>query len=493
MQLARAGRRRGRQGGNGQDVRAGGRPGGVAAGRPPGARRRRRPPRRPRADVGRRHRSDQHRRAAARPPQRPAAPEVVRAGGRRGRHGPDPAARRAARARRTRGRQAGPRRRSPPAARRSRPAAPSAPSSRRGLAVELVHNQRQAELWERRALDHVADGRAAEAVSAYQQHGRIHTAPTPDQTRARLVEDWWQAAQTGEDAIILAHRRTDVAELNQLARNAMRAAGRLRGPQLELPGGAFAAGDLVVIKRNDHQHGVTNGDRGHDHPGRPRPPAADRSRSTTAKSSSAPASCTTPPARAARRSSTATRSPATSPKASPPTPPSCSPTPACPRSSPTPRSPAAARPTTSTSPNNPTRRTPNTRPSSRPATRSRASPPCWPPAAPSSSASSSTRPPPCDEAEERLRRARRAPRHREHPAGRRSGDTGWPPRNAARPTPPRNSRARNAHARNIGTAHDRSSPQHDLDEQHAKHLERVTERLEATRARDLDRGRGLGR
>ena len=197
----------------------------------------------------------------------------------------------------------------------------------RGLAVELVHNQRQAEPWERRALDHVADGRAAEAVAAYQQHGRIHTAPTADQTRTRLVEDWWQASKTGEDAIILAHRRTDVAQLNQLARNAMRAAGRLRGPELQLPGGAFAAGDLVVIKRNDHQHGVANGDRGtitHVDPDHQRLTI----RSTTAKSSSTAASSTTPPARAAPRSSTATRSPATSPKASPPTPPSCSPTPA---------------------------------------------------------------------------------------------------------------------------------------------------------------------
>ena len=44
--------------------------------------------------------------------------------------------------------------------------------------------------------------------------------------------------------------------------NKAQAAGRLRGPQLELPGAAFAAGDLVVIKRNDHQHAVSNGDRG---------------------------------------------------------------------------------------------------------------------------------------------------------------------------------------------------------------------------------------
>ena len=60
---------------------------------------------------------------------------------------------------------------------------------------------------------------------------------------------------------------------------------------------------------------------------------------------------------------------------------SCSPTPAFPRSSRTPRSRAGARPTTSTSPNSPTGQRPNTHPSSRPRTRSSGSPPCWPPAA----------------------------------------------------------------------------------------------------------------
>jgi conjugative relaxase-like TrwC/TraI family protein len=132
----------------------------------------------------------------------------------------------------------------------------------RGLAVELVHNQRQAEAWERRALDHVADGHAADAVAAYHRHGRIHLGATADDTRALLVKDWWQLTQAGEETIILAHRRADVTELNQRARDAKRAAGRLRGPELHLPGGVFAAGDLLVVKRNDTQHGVTNGHRG---------------------------------------------------------------------------------------------------------------------------------------------------------------------------------------------------------------------------------------
>ena len=42
----------------------------------------------------------------------------------------------------------------------------------------------------------------------------------------------------------------------------MRAAGEVAGPELELPGGHFAPGDRVVVKRNDRRRGVDNGDRG---------------------------------------------------------------------------------------------------------------------------------------------------------------------------------------------------------------------------------------
>ena len=42
----------------------------------------------------------------------------------------------------------------------------------------------------------------------------------------------------------------------------MRAAGRLGDRSSQLPGGDFAVGDLVVVKRNDLRLGVVNGDRG---------------------------------------------------------------------------------------------------------------------------------------------------------------------------------------------------------------------------------------
>jgi hypothetical protein len=62
---------------------------------------------------------------------------------------------------------------------------------------------------------------------------------------------------------MLAHRRADVASLNQFARERLRHAGLVHGPELELSGGRFAAGDQIVIKRNEPALGISNGDRGH--------------------------------------------------------------------------------------------------------------------------------------------------------------------------------------------------------------------------------------
>ena len=64
-------------------------------------------------------------------------------------------------------------------------------------------------------------------------------------------------------AVMIAFRRADVADLNGRARALMRASGRARRPRSStLPGGAFAVGDRVVLRRNDRRLGVANGERG---------------------------------------------------------------------------------------------------------------------------------------------------------------------------------------------------------------------------------------
>jgi ATP-dependent exoDNAse (exonuclease V) alpha subunit len=131
----------------------------------------------------------------------------------------------------------------------------------RGLAAELGENLRQAHAWERNALDQLRDGRADEALAAYRMHGRVSVEPTEDDARERLVRDWL-AAEDPDRAVMIAHRRVDVAALNVRARAHLTATGEVHGATLSLPGGEFAVGDWVAIKRNDLRRGAHNGDRG---------------------------------------------------------------------------------------------------------------------------------------------------------------------------------------------------------------------------------------
>jgi len=130
----------------------------------------------------------------------------------------------------------------------------------RGLAVELTENRRQVHAWERRALDHLREGRPGRALDLYRANGRVVVEDTTDQVSERLVDDW-QTVGDPEQAVMIAARRADEAELNVRGRERLRAAGALGADELNLAGGRFAVGDHVVVKLNDQRHGVLNGDR----------------------------------------------------------------------------------------------------------------------------------------------------------------------------------------------------------------------------------------
>ncbi|MDX6641204.1 MAG: hypothetical protein QOF12_2215 [Solirubrobacteraceae bacterium] len=127
-------------------------------------------------------------------------------------------------------------------------------------AIELTEVRRQDLEWDRRALSALRDGNVAEWAEAYIDHDRIHTAETAPAVREQLTSDWWEAKQAGEDARMIAMRRTDVADLNERARETMHDAGRL-GSDVDYNGKPFATGDEIVVTKNDRQLGVVNGDR----------------------------------------------------------------------------------------------------------------------------------------------------------------------------------------------------------------------------------------
>ena len=97
-------------------------------------------------------------------------------------------------------------------ARRDRADARSAASARRGTATRS-----------RRCATATSSASPAPTTSTAGSWRRRRA----DAARAALVDDWWAATERGEQALMIAHRRADVADLNRRARERMRAAGRL--------------------------------------------------------------------------------------------------------------------------------------------------------------------------------------------------------------------------------------------------------------------------
>ena len=75
-------------------------------------------------------------------------------------------------------------------------------------------------------------GNVGVAVGWHHAHGRIHAEPDPDWTLRRSVEGWASDIDAGRDAALYAYQRSNVAELNRLAREVMVDSGRVSGPEV---------------------------------------------------------------------------------------------------------------------------------------------------------------------------------------------------------------------------------------------------------------------
>ncbi len=129
-------------------------------------------------------------------------------------------------------------------------------------ALELKDNRRQQHEWEIEALRQLRDGATTHALHAYLVHGRITVGHDSHHTKTLLLADWWASLVSGDDAVMLAGRRADVAELNMCGHVRAESAGYLTGPALDVGGVPIRAGDRLMMLRNDRKLGVRNGNRG---------------------------------------------------------------------------------------------------------------------------------------------------------------------------------------------------------------------------------------
>ena len=130
-------------------------------------------------------------------------------------------------------------------------------------AVVLRENRRQCDPVEQDALARVRAGVGRDYLAFAEQRERLVVSDSPVTPRARLLADWWEHARDDLPGnVMLALRRRDVADLNQLARQLMDADGRLGKQRLSVAEREFAAGDRIVCLRNNSVLGVKNGTTG---------------------------------------------------------------------------------------------------------------------------------------------------------------------------------------------------------------------------------------
>ncbi len=134
-------------------------------------------------------------------------------------------------------------------------------------AAEIGAVRRQRSEWQREATRELATGRTGAALGRYEAAGMVRGHATQDEARAALVAGWAAERQAvpGQSQVMLAYTRADVAALNGLAREQVRAAGGLGVDQVvqtERGARALAAEDRLMFLRNERGLGAGPGGRG---------------------------------------------------------------------------------------------------------------------------------------------------------------------------------------------------------------------------------------
>jgi hypothetical protein len=132
-----------------------------------------------------------------------------------------------------------------------------------GSVHALRENVRQVDPEERTMLAHLRAGNVEQAVTWYADHGRVDAAADRDQALEQTVAAWAKDVADGKQTTMMAWRRANVSALNSRAREAMRQAGRLTGPELHVAGYTYQAGDRVITLAPSAHGQLVTSQRGH--------------------------------------------------------------------------------------------------------------------------------------------------------------------------------------------------------------------------------------
>jgi conjugative relaxase-like TrwC/TraI family protein len=116
--------------------------------------------------------------------------------------------------------------------------------------IVLTEIRRQRAAVDRRIVELAHEGRGSDALDLLRTEDRLVIADTLAETLDALVLDWHERFLTGEDAVMIARRGRDVADLNDRAREVLAAEGQLSAQSVTVAGQQFALGDRVITRVN---------------------------------------------------------------------------------------------------------------------------------------------------------------------------------------------------------------------------------------------------
>lgn len=134
--------------------------------------------------------------------------------------------------------------------------------------IELENITRQRDLEDRKASLALAQGDIDAAIQHYSSKGAIHTLEDNEDATTTLVHEWQENlnSQSIKEHMMLAFTRATVDTLNGKAREAMRKQGIIQDKEFEYlsQNGTrklmLAQGERILLRQNDSQLGVRNGD-----------------------------------------------------------------------------------------------------------------------------------------------------------------------------------------------------------------------------------------
>lgn len=141
-----------------------------------------------------------------------------------------------------------------------------------GRTATLGTVRRQQVDWQRVASERMCVGDVEGGLRMYAREGRIELQAGAEAAQARVIEAWagFRAEHGNDEVLIVTRRNIDVAELNRLARVALRGEGELLGEDISLHARdrkgkiqalPLAVGERVRFGENLPVHGIRNGTR----------------------------------------------------------------------------------------------------------------------------------------------------------------------------------------------------------------------------------------